>query len=156
MKLISFCIFILIFSCTSIPSKKGDEFDVVIEAMKTRSIDTLDLYWGDDKKTEQIVLEKGFKQINYPLTNKHSSIDVFIDLKTNRITRIAVFFWKDFDNYTYLKKRFEKYEWVEKELKNKPGDVLQEEYRVKISDLGMTFTYDNYAPKRKVMWIFFD
>ena len=139
-------------SCSSTKLKNGDEFDNIISIMKSRSPDSLTLYFENDKKMEKV--EKDYRQISYPLTDKHSLIDVFIDLKTNKITRIAVFFWKDFDNYAYLKKRFESYEWIEEEAKEKTGNVLSDIYKVKVPALNMNFTYDNYAPQRKVMWIF--
>lgn len=141
-------------SCSTLKLKQGDEFDNIITIMKSRSPDSLSLYFENEKKTEKV--EMNYRKISYPLTDKHSLIDVFVDLKTNKITRIAVFFWKDFDNYIYLKNRFEKYKWIEEEVEVKAGDVLSELYKVKVPALGMNFTYDNYAPQRKVMWIFFE
>lgn len=152
----AFLILLVLVSCTSTKIKHGDEFDNIIAIMKTRSPENLSLYYENEEKTEKV--EMNYRKISYPLTEKHSSTDVFVDLKTNKITRIAVFFWKDFDNYIYLKKRFENYEWIEEEVKvtGKTGDVLVDLYKVKVPSLNMNFTYDNYAPQRKVMWIFFE
>lgn len=149
-----FLILLALASCSSTKLKHGDEFDNIIAIMKSRSPDSLDLYFDNEKKTEKI--ELNHRKISYPLTHKHSLIDVFVDLKTNKITRIAVFFWKDFDNYIYLKKRFGNYEWIEEEIKENTGDALSDLYKVKIPALSMNFTYDNNASQRKVMWIIFE
>ncbi len=33
---------------------------------------------------------------------------------------------------------------------------MTDRYLVKVPDIGMKFEYDNLAPKRKVMWIYFE
>ena len=64
-------------------------------------------------------------------------------------------YWKDFDTYAFLKKRFSNYKWVETPIPSKSVDVVEERYRVEIAELGIKFEYDNQDPLRRPMWIFF-
>ena len=56
-----------------------------------------------------------------------------------------------------LKKRFKDYRWIESKLPDdSKTDVATDLYLVKIPEIGIEFQYDNYVPKRKVMWIYFN
>lgn len=157
MKYLIFFLFIL--GCSSNNSyqdKQVDEFDRIISIMKTRnSYDLLDLF-GPPEKREDSKDDKNVEEFSYKQTSDHSTITAYFNKKDRKISRIWVSFWKDFDNYTYLKKRFKNYQWIEKKLPDAKGDVLTDLYLVTVPELNMTFEYDNYAPKRKVMWMFFD
>lgn len=82
---------------------------------------------------------------------------MYLNKETNNLTHLTFFYWKDFDNYTALKERFKSYKWIESKLQDNPkSDILTDSYIVKIPEINMEFQYDNSAPKRKVMWIYFD
>ncbi|HXH74340.1 MAG TPA: hypothetical protein VNJ08_05210 [Bacteriovoracaceae bacterium] len=145
-------IFLLILGCSTNNSdriKNTDEFDNIIAVMKTRNVDELIKVFGPpDNRTVE--------ELSYKETAKHSTITAYLD-KDKKISRIWVFYWKDFDNYTALKKRFKSYTWKEKKIAdNSKSDVLTDLYLVSVPELNMTFEYDNYAPQRKIMWIYFN
>ena len=149
--------FLFILGCSNnsaYPNKQMDEFDRIISVMKTRNVDDLQKLFGppDDHKND----DKNIEVFSYKETKGHSTITAYINKNDQKISRIWVFFWKDFDNYIYLKKRFKDYQWIEKKLPDSKGDVLTDSYLVTVPELKMSFEYDNYAPKRKVMWIYFD
>ncbi len=155
MKCLIFFLFILGCSHNSAyPNKQMDEFDRIISVMKTRNVDDLQKLFGppDDHKED----EKNIEEFSYKESAGHSTFTAYINKDDQKISRIWVFFWKDFDNYIYLKKRFKDYQWIENKLPDSKVDVLTDSYLVTVPELKMSFEYDNYAPKRKVMWIYFD
>lgn len=157
MRFLIFFLFILgCSSSNSYQSKQVDEFDRIISIMKTRNADDLLEVFGPPDKRESSKDDKNIEEFSYKETLNHSTITAYFNKKDQKITRIWVFFWKDFDNYMYLKNRFKNYQWIEKALPESKGDVLTDSYSVSVPELRMTFEYDNYTPKRKVMWIFFD
>lgn len=131
-----------------------DNFDKIIATMKTKSTADLIRYFGEPDEISEPEQAKGFQILRYD----DSRIDAYVE-KTNRdkISHLTIFFFEDFDNYSYLKKRFKKYKWIEEKLPDdKTGHVMTDRFLVKVPELRMQFEYDNYVPKRKVMWIYFD
>jgi hypothetical protein len=94
-----------------------------------------------------------FKIFRYNSTR----IDAYIDIKRNKISHLTIFYFEDIDNYIALKKRFKDYQWIESKLPDdSKTDVVTDLYLVKIPEIRMEFQYDNYVPKRKVMWLHFN
>ncbi len=131
-----------------------DNFDKIIATMKTKSRADLIRYFGKPDETFEPEQSKSFKILRY----KDSRIDAYVEKSNdNTISHLTIFFFEDFDNYSYLKKRFKNYKWVEEKLPDdKSGHVMTDRYLVKVPELRMQFEYDNYVPKRKVMWIYFE
>src|SRR5690606_2218074 len=155
MRLLHLCFF-LFAACAQIQSDSDqlDDIDKVLLVMKTKTTTELVKLFGEPDKISLSDDNKKMKIYRY----KKPRVDAYVYEKNrNKISHLTIFFFKDFDNYTYLKKRFEKYKWLEKKLPdNKSGDVVSDKYLVEIPEIGMQFEYDNHTPKRKVMWIYFD
>ncbi|HXH75737.1 MAG TPA: hypothetical protein VNJ08_12260 [Bacteriovoracaceae bacterium] len=135
-------------------SNPKDNFDKIMAIMKTKSTAELIRYYGQPDEISEPEQDKNVLIFRY----KDSRIDAYVDkLNKNKVSHLTIFFFEDFDNYTYLKKRFKNYKWIEEKLTDdKSGHVMTDRYLVKVPELGMQFEYDNDAPKRKVMWIYFD
>jgi len=145
----------LIGSCAQINSSKqtDDEFEKIIIIMKSKSSQELYQYFG---KPSEVASDSKNSNVSI-LKYKNPLINVYLNKETNNLTHLTFFYWKDFDNYTALKERFKNYKWIESKLQdNSKSDVLTDSYIVKIPEINMEFQYDNNAPKRKVMWIYFD
>ena len=122
--------------------------------MKTRTTADLVRYYGKPDEISGPEQDKNLQIFRY----KDSRIDAYVD-KSNKdkISHLTFFFFEDFDNYIYLKKRFKNYKWIEEKLPDdKSSHVMTDRYLVKVPEVKMQFEYDNHAPKRKVMWIYFD
>lgn len=134
--------------------KKQDNFDKIIAVMKTRSTVELVKFYGEPDEVSEPEQGKNIQIFRY----KNSRINAYIAKNDGKkISHLTIFFFEDYDNYSYLKKRFKDYKWLETKLQDDPkSDVATDLYLVKIPEIGMEFQYDNYAPKRKVMWIYFD
>jgi hypothetical protein len=131
-----------------------DNFDKIMAIMKTKSTEDLIRSYGNPNEISEPEQDRSIQILRY----KDSRIDAYVE-KSNikKITHLTIFFFEDFDNYTYLKKRFKDYKWIEEKLPDdKYGHVMTDRYLVKVPDIGMKFEYDDLAPKRKVMWIYFD
>lgn len=127
-----------------------DLFDKILVVMKMRTVTELHQQFGSD-----YVIKKELDQ--KVLTNKNPLINAYLDEHGERIERLTLFYWEDFDNYIALKARFKNFNWQEKRLPREPKeDTLSENYLVTIPEIGMEFQYDNNTPYRKVMWIHFD
>jgi hypothetical protein len=135
-------------------SNSLDNFDKIIAIMKTKSTEELIRYYGKPNEISETDQDKDVRILRY----KDSRIDAYVEESNkNKISHLTIFFFEDFDNYTYLKKRFKDYKWIEEKLPNSTsGHVMSDRYLVKIPEIKMQFEYDNLAPKRKVMWIYFD
>lgn len=160
MKLFVIIIFFIV-GCSSQQTKQDeglkDEFDKILLVMKTKEIESLYLQFGRSDKVSISSEEKKTEVISYVANKDHSSIDAYVDSTTRKITHITIFYWKNFDNYSALKNRFKDYTWMETKLEdNKKGDVLTDNYLVMVPEARMEFQYDNYAPMRKIMWVYFD
>ena len=133
---------------------KQDDFDKIISVMKTKSTVELVKHYGNPDEISESEKDKDIQIYRY----KNSRIDAYVDkLDRKKISHITIFFFEDFDNYAYLKKRFKDYKWLENKLQDNPKtDVATDLYIVKVPEIRMEFQYDNYAPKRKIMWIYFD
>jgi hypothetical protein len=132
----------------------NDTFDKILQVMKSKKVEELNRYFGNPNE----ISHSGKGDDSQILRFKDSRIDVYTE-KTNKekISHLTIFFFEESDNYTYLKKRFNKYTWIESKLKDNPkSDVATDLYLVKIPEIKMEFQYDNLASKRKVMWIYFD
>jgi hypothetical protein len=155
MRLIYICFFLLIACSIKGPlSPSQDDFDKIIAIMKTKSTTDLFRYYGKPDEVSESKRNENIQILSY----KDSRIDAYVDkFKKDRISHLTIFYFEDFDNYAALKKRFKDYKWTEEKLPNeKSGHVLTDLYLVKVPEINMEFQYDNYAPKRKVMWIYFD
>lgn len=154
MKII-FAFFFLISSCAKITplDQDTDKFNKIVDVMKTKSPEDLYQHFG---KPDEISIESENPDIQI-LKYKTSLIDAYLDKQTHKLTHLTLFYWKEVDNYTSLKERFKNYKWIETQIPNNvKSDVLTDLYLVKIPEINMEFQYDNNAPKRKVMWIYFD
>lgn len=146
---------VLIMSCSQIKplSKEGDIFEKIISLMKEKNPTRLNNLFGPPDETIEKDTYSEFKILRY----KFKKIDVYVDKKTNLISHLTLFYYEDLDNYMALKRRFRNYNWVEEKVSTQTGEhSLTDKYLVKISEIGLRFEYDNYAPKRKVMWIYFE
>jgi hypothetical protein len=160
MKLIFILFTLIVTSCSGTTSKsellsptnKSDIFEKLISLMSNPSVSNLKNYFGEPSKID----EKIKSRFIYNATNDHSKIEVIINKETQKIEKIALFFWENNDNYAYLKKRFSSYEWHEEKINSKKTDTDAERVQVKIPKLGITFEYDDASPQRKIMWIFFE
>jgi hypothetical protein len=134
--------------------KQQDDFDKIIAIMKTKTTAALIQYYG---KPDEISVSEEDKNIQI-FRYKDSRIDAYVDKSDlKNISHLTIFFFEDYDNYSYLKKRFKDYMWLENKIPDhSKGDVATDLYLVKIPEIRMEFQYDKYAPKRKVMWIYFD
>lgn len=138
-------------------NKPMDEFDKILAVMKTKDVEELYSQFGKPNKTTEAPNDKKIKILSYELNEDHSSIEAYLDQAKRTITHLTLFYWKDFDNYTALKGRFKNYKWIETKLADNPkSDAPTDLYLVKIPEIKMEFQYDNLAPQRKVMWIYFD
>lgn len=147
--------FFLTISCSQMTSSNlsNDEFSKIIIVMKSKSPVDLYQYFG---KPSEVLSDPENSDVQI-LKYKDPLINAFLNKEKNKLSHITLFYWRDFDNYTALKERFKKYEWIETKLPDNPkSDALTDLYIVKIPEINMEFQYDNYAPMRKVMWIFFD
>lgn len=145
----------LISSCAQINSSKqaGGEFEKIITVMKSKSSQELYQVFG---KPSEVASDSNNTNVSI-LKYKSPLINVYLNKGTNKLTHLTYFYWKNFDNYTALKERFKNHKWIETKLQdNSKSDVLTDLYIVKIPEINMEFQYDNYAPKRKIMWIYFD
>ena len=141
-------------SLTSPDSNSLDNFDKIIAIMKTKSTEELFRYYGNPDEISEPEQDKDVRILRY----KNARIDAYVQ-KSNKniISHLTIFFFEDFDNYTYLKKRFKNYKWIEAKLPDNPkSDVATDLYLVKLPEIRMEFQYDNHASKRKVMWIYFE
>lgn len=148
-------LFFLLVSCSQITSidTKHDIFDQIISVMREKSLDDLTKTFGTPDEIVEPSKDFEFKIFRY----NSNSIDAYVDIKKNKISHLTLFYFEDVDNYTALKKRFKNYKWIESKLADDPkSDVVTDLYLVKIPEIRMEFQYDNYVPKRKVMWIYFD
>jgi hypothetical protein len=90
---------LFLFSCTLVSEgKKPDQLDQLISRVKD----------GDRVKLEESFGVGTFQELIdgsqvYRYTGLAGEFDVFIDSASKKITAINYFFWKDFDNYEYLK-----------------------------------------------------
>jgi hypothetical protein len=135
-------------------SNPQDIFDKIIAIMKTKSTEDLIRHYGNPDEISNPEQDRNIQILRY----KDSRIDAYV-AKSNKkkISHLTIFFFEDYDNYAYLKKRFKDYRWIEKKLPDdKSGHVMTDRYLVKVPEIGMQFEYDNTAPKRKVMWIYFE
>lgn len=151
------CILILLLtSCSQITSSsdnKHDVFDKIIAVMGDKSLNGLNKTFGKPDEIVEPSKDFKFRIFRYNSTR----IDAYIDISKNKISHLTLFYFEDFDNYTALKKRFKNYNWMEEKLADdKSGHVMTDRYLVKVPEINMQFEYDNYAPKRKVMWIYFE
>lgn len=155
MKFLHICFF-LFAACAQIPSQSDnlDELDKILLVMKSKTTADLVKFFGAPDEVSIPDQNKNMQILRYKLPK----IDAYIDADNkNKISHLTIFFFKDFDNYTYLKKRFKNYKWLEEKLPNdNTSDVATDKYLAKVPEIGMQFEYDNQAPKRKVMWIYFD
>ena len=143
----------LFIGCSQSPVHSRDDFDKIIAIMRTKSTSDLVNSFGKPDEISNPEHDNKIQILRY----KKSRIDAYVKKSTpDRITHLTLFFWEDFDNYIYLKKRFQKFGWTEKKLPDPIGDVATDLYQVTIPDIKMSFQYDNNAPKRKVMWISFE
>lgn len=158
----TFMIMLFFIAGCSIPQTKQnenakDEFDKILAVMKTKEIESLYQQFGRPDKISTASAVRNTEVISYVANKDHSSLDAYIDNTTRKITHITIFYWKDFDNYSALKKRFADYKWIETKLEdNKKSDALTDTYLVQVPEAHMEFQYDSYAPMRKVMWVYFD
>lgn len=155
MKFLYICLFFFVACSLNSPlSQQQDDFDKIIAIMKTKSTAKLFRYYGKPDEVSESEQNKNIQILRY----KDSMINAYVDKsKDDKISHLTLFYFKDFDNYTALKKRFKDYKWVETKLQDNPkSDVLTDLYLVKIPELNMEFQFDNNSPKRKVMWIYFD
>lgn len=155
MRFLNLCLLLFI-SCSlnDFHSSPRDNFDKIIAIMKTKTTEDLFRFYGDPDEISEDQLDKRTRILRY----KNSRIDVYLEKShKNKISHLTIFFFEDFDNYTYLRKRFKNYKWIETKLTdNSKSDVVTDLYLVKLPEIGMEFQYDNHAPKRKVMWIYFE
>lgn len=122
--------------------------------MKTKSTEDLIRHYGKPTEISEPEQDINIQILRY----KDSRIDAYVEKSNkNKISYLTIFFFEDFDNYAYLKKRFKDYKWVEEKLPDdKSGHVMTDRHLVKVPEIGMQFEYDNYVPNRKVMWIYFE
>ena len=147
--------FLILFSCSLKPTmdQSKDDFSKILEVMKTRSVSDLKTFFGEPDETRNQDLDQSYRILEY----KRQRIDAYVKTSDeHKISHMTLFFFEDFDNYAFLKKRFANYKWIEKKLSDPVGDVATELYEVSIPEIGVKFEYDNLAPKRKVMWIYFE
>ncbi|MFZ4715379.1 MAG: hypothetical protein ACOYL6_16770 [Bacteriovoracaceae bacterium] len=84
------------------------------------------------------------------------TMDIFFDSQS-KTEGVVLWYWKkEFDNYNFLKKRFQGYQWEDKELPPVQSDSVNEPHEVKIQELGIEFEYDNQDPQRRPMTIYFN
>lgn len=157
MKLINIILFFLFTACSlngPVANNEQDNFDKIITIMKTKSTEVLIRLYGEPDEISEPEQDKNIQIFRY----KSSRIDAYVDKSDRKkISYLTIFFFEEFDNYAYLKKRFKNYKWIENKLADDPkSDVATDLYLVKIPEIRMEFQYDNYAPKRKVMWIYFE
>jgi hypothetical protein len=131
-----------------------DDFDKIIEIMKTKSVTALKNQYGTPDEIKVPEQDLAFKIWTY----KNERIDAYIKSSDEkRISHMTLFFFENFDNYSYLKKRFKNFSWIETKLPDdKSGHVMTDRYQVRVPEINMTFEYDQLSPKRKVMWINFE
>ncbi len=153
---IFYILILLLASCsqiTSSPNKRHDVFDRIITVMGTKSLDDLNKTFGKPDEIVEPTPDFKFRILRYTSTR----IDAYIDIRQNKISHLTLFYFEDLDNYTALKKRFKNYTWIEEKIPDdKSGHVMTDRYLAKVPEIRMQFEYDNYAPKRKVMWIYFE
>lgn len=150
MKIALIILFTLFSSCTHKKSQR-DIIDKLILLHKTDNIKDLKFMFGepdDIKKDPRVPSEITWFYSKFRFESG-------INPKTNKIVGSVLYFWKDFDNYAYLKKRFKNYKWIEEELPPLQTHYANDPRKVQIPDLGITFYYDDQDPQRRVMEIYF-
>ena len=146
-----FIVLTIIFSGCTLPtsSKKSEDiFDKLIKVHNANDINKLIEVFGQPKK---ILSEENSDLLEY----QYPKFSTSVDKNTKKIVGTSMPFWKEFDAYAFLKKRFSDYKWVERPVSSKNIDVVEDRYKVKIPELGIIFEYDNQDPLRRPMWIFF-
>ncbi len=153
MKIYLVILFAFLISCSTKEKNliQLDEFDKILKIMKTKKTQSIYELLGKPTKIRQDDRDPGIEIWEFD-----KSIEIHLTKIDKKVRFASMFFFRDFDNYTYLKKRFNNYVWIEKKLKDHVGDVATDMYSVEVPDLKIYFEYDNYSPKRKVMWIGFE
>jgi hypothetical protein len=143
MKIILIFLAVTLLSCThkEIDPRK-DIIDQLISLRKTNSINDLKAMFGEPEEI------KSDPRVPSEITwfYKKHLFEVGVSPKTNKILGTALYFWKDFDNYKYLKERFKNYKWEEHKLPTPKGlDYASDLRKVVIPELGITFEYDDLS-----------
>ena len=147
----------LLVSCTNIisrPNLDGDEFDLILQAMKEKNPSIIHAKWGPPDTIESF--DQEMNEETYKSEPNHSPIYIRVNKKSGKILWIRLLFWKDFDNYAFLKEKFGNYKWTETPLESPMGDVVSEPVHVTIPEIAVSFEYDNHLPQRRVMEVFFE
>ncbi len=135
-------------SSSSSLNKTGDIFDRLVGV---HQIDTVDALVENFGQPIQINREEDPDLQEY----RYAKFSTSVNKRTKELVGTSMPFWKDFDAYAFLKKRFKGYKWIETAIPSKSEDVVEEKFKVEIPELGIKFEYDNQDPLRRPMWIFF-
>lgn len=151
--MIKYCLLMIAFlllACSSLSSsnKTRDIFDKLVSVHKIDKVDALVKAFGQPIK---ILPEEDPDLLEY----RYAKFSTSVNKTTKKLVGTSMPFWKDFDAYAFLEKRFKGYEWIETPISSKSEDVVEEKFKVEIPELGIKFEYDNQDPLRRPMWIFF-
>lgn len=143
-----FVLLFLILSCTTPLSQKYDS-DIIDNLIFVHKINSLEALLGTFGEPLEAYEEGEFK------TYVFKDFSTTVDPQNKILIGTSLKFWKDFDVYVFLKKKFQNFKWEEKLLDNNSSHVVQENYEVKIPQAGIKFQYDNQDPLRRPTHIFF-
>jgi hypothetical protein len=148
-------LFIFLFcSCrTTTPAPSGDQFEQILQLMKSEDPAKVESIFGAPDKTDSS--DPKYEMYLYESQGDRMPMKIFIDRKNNKVFSLALTYWVNFDAYAFLKKRFKNFQWNEEPIKSIAVDVVEERFKVQIPELEMTFEYNNQDPLRRPMWIYF-
>ena len=152
----TFFIFLFLLGCSLKNGQKEPELDVfdkIFAVKKTEKVDDLNRLFGPPQEIKDAHEDPLTEERVYDSKNDHLPLHVFIDKKSQKVRSFSLVYWVNFDAYSYLKKRFKSFKWIETPVASKYIDVEEDKFQVKIPELGMSFEYDNQDPLRRPLLI---
>jgi hypothetical protein len=154
MKFSALLFIFLLCSCkTTPPSASVDQFQQILQVMKSEDPSNVINVFGTPDKTDSS--DSKYEMYFYESKRNQMPMKIFIDREKNKVFSLALTYWVNFDAYAFLKKRFKDFQWIEEPIKSVAIDVVEERFKVQIPEIGMTFEYNNQDPLRRPMWIYF-
>lgn len=151
MKSIFTILLLCLYSCSH--NKRNDQNeDIFDKIIKVQKIGTKEALLNTFGSPVEKIPEEDKNLTEY----KYEDFSTSVNELNGKIIGTSMSFGVDYDAYTFLKKRFQSFSWIETELPaGKNLDYAEEIHKVEIPEVGISFEYDNQDPLRRPMWIFF-
>ena len=151
-----FVILFILSSCAIVEKKSNvDFFDRTLLLREDNSVQKLIILFGQPR--EILNLKNNRSHYKYALHDELvDDLEILVDNNKKTVVSAMLFCMEENDNYFFLKKKFNRYKWIESPMNSKNQHVVQELFSVVISEVGISFEYDNQDPYRRVGWISFN